>query len=56
MAASALSPVMVNELIGLGTWRLKGSLDPALEFLAQRIEGTWREAFIDGGRDRPQRG
>ncbi len=48
-AANVLSPALVNELIGLGTWRLKGQLDPAIAFLAQRIEGTWREAFLDGG-------
>jgi len=41
------SAAMVNDMIGLGTWRLRDMLDPTVAFLVQRIESTWREAFID---------
>lgn len=34
---------VANEVIGMGTWRLKGNLDPVIEHLTARIEGLFRE-------------
>lgn len=48
-AAHAFPPAMANEMLGMGTWRLKGTVDPCIEFLVQRLEGTWRELCLDGG-------
>ena len=47
-AAYSFPPAMANELIGMGTWRLKGQVNPCIEFLVQRLEGTWREICVDG--------
>ena len=33
------------EAIGLGSWRLRGSMSKPFEALAAVIEGTWRQAF-----------
>jgi len=41
-------PAMANEMLGMGTWRLKGAVDACIEFLVQRLEGTWREMCMDG--------
>ncbi|GLC43951.1 hypothetical protein PLESTB_000213300 [Pleodorina starrii] len=35
-----------NDVIGMGSWRLKSYVDPVIEFLVARIEGSWRE-FMD---------
>lgn len=34
---------VANEVIGMGMWRLKGSVDPLIELLTARIEGLFRE-------------
>ncbi len=39
---------MANDMVGMGTWRLKGDVDPCIEFLVSRIEGMWRELCPDG--------
>ena len=38
---------VANDVVGMGTWRLKGSCDPALELLLVRIEGSLRELLED---------
>jgi phycocyanobilin:ferredoxin oxidoreductase len=40
-------PAMAAEMVGLGTWRLRGSLDPAIEVAAARLEGLLRELVDD---------
>eukprot|EP00983_Pelagomonas_calceolata_P091090 1157502-Pelagomonas_calceolata.AAC.5 len=47
-AAHKFPPAMANEMLGMGTWRLKGDVNPCIEFLVQRLEGTWREMCPDG--------
>lgn len=47
-AAHKFPPAMANELLGMGTWRLKGDVNPCIEFLVQRLEGAWRELCEDG--------
>ncbi|GIL51368.1 hypothetical protein Vafri_7374 [Volvox africanus] len=32
-----------NDIIGMGSWRLKSYVDPVIEFMVTRIEGCWRE-------------
>lgn len=44
-----LPSAVANDLIGMGSWRLKGMVDPAIQFLVARIEGSWRELLRDGG-------
>lgn len=39
---------IVGESMGMGSWRLKDSVDPAVELLVSRIESTWRELLEDG--------
>jgi len=46
-AAHKFPPAMANEMLGMGTWRLKGDVNPCIEFLVQRLEGTWREMCPD---------
>ncbi len=33
------------EAIGLGSWKLRGTMSKPFEVLAAVIEGTWRQAF-----------
>jgi hypothetical protein len=40
---------VASDLVGMGTWRLKGNVDPAIQFLVARIEGSWRELMKEGG-------
>ncbi len=39
---------MANDMIGMGSWRLKGSIDPAIEFLTARFEAALRMAMPEG--------
>lgn len=41
-------PPAANALVGMGTWRMKGNVDPVIEFLVARLEGAWR-TFLDDG-------
>lgn len=36
-AAHVFPPAMANEMLGMGTWRLKGAVDACIEFLVQRL-------------------
>lgn len=38
-------PAVASSLIGMGTWRLAGTLAPCIEYLVCKIEGAWRELF-----------
>jgi hypothetical protein len=44
----SLGPRLANSMIGMGTWRLRDEVHPIVSFLVQRIEGTWREIFVEG--------
>ncbi|GFR52683.1 hypothetical protein Agub_g15309 [Astrephomene gubernaculifera] len=39
----AYPAAVANDIIGIGSWRLKAMFDPVIEFLVARIEGCWRE-------------
>ena len=38
-----------TEEIGMGSWRLKGAMDPPWEGLTAHIEGLWRHKIEDLG-------
>lgn len=33
--------------MGMGTWRLKGAMDPPFEGLTAQVEGLWRHTLED---------
>lgn len=39
---------VAQDAVGMGTWRLKGCVDPIIEFLVSRLEGAWRYILDDG--------
>lgn len=44
---SAVPSPVANDIIGMGTWRLAGMADPAIQLLVTRFEGSWRELLRD---------
>jgi phycocyanobilin:ferredoxin oxidoreductase len=46
-ATNKFPPAMAAEMVGLGTWRLRGSLDPAIEHAGARLEALLREGLDD---------
>lgn len=43
----AMPPGVATDVIGMGSWRLRGEVEPAIEFLVGQLEGTWRELLGD---------
>jgi len=46
-ATNRFPAAVAAEAIGLGTWRLRGSVDPTIELAAARLEGLLREVIDD---------
>ncbi len=42
------SPGLAADMIGMGTWRLKGSIDGVINFVVGRIENSFRELLENG--------
>lgn len=42
---TGLTPLEAIEALGMGSWRLKGLMDPPFEALEAQIEGMWREVL-----------
>ena len=42
-----ISDTAASEIMGLGSWRLKGAMDPPFEGLTAQIEGLWRHMLED---------
>ncbi|KAG2443466.1 hypothetical protein HXX76_001822 [Chlamydomonas incerta] len=43
IATESYPAAVANDIVGMGTWRLKDDVDPVIEFLVARLEGCWRE-------------
>ena len=41
-AQDAIDDKTARDMIGMGTWRLRGAMDPPFEGLTGEIEGLWR--------------
>ena len=44
-----LPPGLAADILGMGTWRLKGAIDGVINFITGRIENSFRELMQNGG-------
>lgn len=44
----SIPAALANDLMGMGSWRLRSRIDPSIQFLVSRLEGSWRELLRDG--------
>jgi hypothetical protein len=52
----SIPAALANDLMGMGSWRLRSTIDPSIQFLVSRLEGSWRELLRDGEEHSVMRG